>query len=52
MLTDGCLRVESQCRAKAVKDAVRYESQHIPDSQWVPKIEAEIRACVEEEKSK
>lgn len=49
MLTEGCLPVDSQCRARAVLDAEGYASQHIPEAQWQPKIEAEIRACIEEE---
>jgi hypothetical protein len=39
----------SPCRAKVVKDTERYVSQHIPDGQWQPIIEAELRQCIEEQ---
>lgn len=55
ILMEGCLPVDralSPCRAQTLKDAERYESQHIPEAQWQPKIEAEIRACIEKEKPK
>ena len=52
LMTEGCQRPSkplSPCRAQVVKDADPYVSQHVPDSQWQPIIEAEIRKCIDEE---
>jgi hypothetical protein len=37
----------SPCRAQVLKDAEKYMEQHVHDSEWMPIIEAEIRACIE-----
>jgi hypothetical protein len=46
------LKPLSPCRAQVVKHAESYVSQQIPASEWQPIIEAEIKKCIAEEKSK
>jgi hypothetical protein len=40
----------SACRSQVVEHAHKYVSQKVPDAQWLPIIEAEVRKCIEEEK--
>jgi hypothetical protein len=42
----------SPCRAQVLKDSERYTSQHTPDAEWQPLIQAELQRCIEQEQAK
>lgn len=55
LMIGGCHKTRqplSPCRAQVFKKAEQYLSQGIPESQWLPEIEAALRACIEQETSK